>query len=133
MSGGGRQCLQGRRHHFGDLVVADLPRRARTGFLRQAVQPPLGKTLAPCRHRQAGDVEPVGNGNVAQTLRRKQNNLRPHRIRPGGLPAARPRLQFVPLCLVQLNVNRGSPGHANLPNPGIGKVNHATRTMYNYF
>ena len=92
-----------------------------------SARPSSRRSAKRLRHRQAGDVEPVGNGNVAQTLRREQNNLRPHRVRLGGLPAARPRLQFVPLRLVQVNPNRSSPGQTNLPNLSPGKVNHDTK------
>jgi hypothetical protein len=71
-------------------------------FVGQPIEPPLGKALAPCCGRHAGDPELLRDGPVAQPLRRQQHDLGPQRVAAGYLPTAQASRQFAPLGLTAL-------------------------------
>ena len=133
MRRGDRHRLQRRRHHLGDLLVADLARSTRAGLIDQAVQAAGRKPPAPRRHRDTRDPEPLRDRQIGHAVRRQQHDLRPHRIRPSDLPSTCPRLQFAPLGVVQLNPDRSAPPHARLPDPKRPSGNHSTSNMASYF
>jgi hypothetical protein len=65
----GRHRLQRGRHDLRDLVVAELARGTRARLVGQAVQALGGEALAPGRHGQARDPEPLGDRDVGQAAR----------------------------------------------------------------
>jgi hypothetical protein len=81
-------------------IVSSVTAGAR--FVGQPLEPPLGKALAPCRGRHAGDPELLRDGPVAQPLRRQQHDLGPQRVAAGYLPTAQASRQFAPLGLTAL-------------------------------
>src|SRR5512132_4139080 len=119
--------------HLGDLVVVDLAWGTRAGLVDKPVQTLRRKPLAPGRHRDAGDAEPLRDRQVAHAVRREPYDLRPHRIRTSDLPPTCPRLQFAPLGVVQLNPDCSSPPHAPLPDPKRRSGHHSTTNMASYF
>ena len=60
-----RHRLQRPRHHFGDLVVADLARGAGTRLVVEPVEALVGKAAAPGADRQARDLQLLRNRRVA--------------------------------------------------------------------
>ncbi len=108
---GARHRLQGGRHHLGNLVVADLARRARPGFVKQPIQTPGRKPLAPACHRDPRRAEPLGDCQIGQAFVRQQHDLRPNRIAARRLAASHPRLKLRPLTISQLDPDRAASRH----------------------
>jgi hypothetical protein len=111
---GGGHRLQRRRHHLGDLLVADLARRSGTGLVGQTVQAVRGESLAPSRHGEAADPEPLGDGDVGHAIRREQHDLGAQRVAARGLPPPRPSLQLAAFGGVQGDPDSRAPPHPSL-------------------
>jgi hypothetical protein len=62
--------------HFGDLVIADLPRRARTGLVQQTRKTMLGKAPSPLAYRVGGDVDPQADVFVLCAFRGQKHDAR---------------------------------------------------------
>ena len=94
----------------------DAERGATVAFsIAKACQNFGGKVFAPCRHRQTADAKPLGDGDVGQPIGRTKDNLQPHGVRTGYLPAPRPRFQFAPFPFAKLDHVRRCPSHHGLP------------------
>ena len=61
---GTRHRLQ-RRHHSGDLVVADLAGCARPGLVKQSIQTPRREPRVPACHLDPCDALPLGDYKMA--------------------------------------------------------------------
>src|SRR3954463_7147613 len=94
-----------------DLLVADPPRRARPGFVEQAVRAQPGEALAPFADGMLGDTQFRGDGGVAPPCGGMQDNASPQRQSLRRLAASRPRFQLGAFRLVQLQGRRYAIGH----------------------
>ncbi len=102
-----RRRLQCPANDFGDLVVADLPRRARSRLVHQPVSAMLRKSLAPLADSIGRCVHPQRDAFVLQPLRGKQNDPSPWSQSLRRSPARRKPQEFAPLALRQSDRNRG--------------------------
>jgi hypothetical protein len=109
-----RSLRQRAVHQRRDLLVLDLPRRARTGLIQQSVRALPGKALAPFADGVLGNAEFRCNRAVAQPSGRLQHD-------PGAqgkclrrLTPPCPTLKLNPLRLAQAQNRRHSVGHLRL-------------------
>src|SRR4029453_17209480 len=107
--------LQRRSHDFGDLLVADLARSARTRLIDKAVQTLRGEPLTPSLHRHPRDPKLPRDHEVWQAGGGKQHDLRTHAVRPRDLPPSRPRFKLGALGVSQLDANRSPSRHPRFP------------------
>ena len=105
----GRRRLQRQPDRLGDLVVADLARRAGPRLVEQPVQPVRGEAATPLAHRVGVRPHLGADRLVLHPGCRRQHDPRPPRHRLPGLLRPRQRLQFLPLSLAQPNRHRALP------------------------
>ncbi len=74
MRGAGRRSLQRQADRLGDLVVADLPRRAGPRLIEQPIQSVRRKTAPPFAHRVGIRSNLKANRLVLHPSRRRQDN-----------------------------------------------------------
>jgi len=63
-----RRTLQGLNHDLLDLIVTDLARRPRSGFIIEPFQPSFQKTGTPFPHHAFRAAESLRHGLIVQTL-----------------------------------------------------------------
>ena len=73
--------LQRPRHHLGDLVVADLARRAGPRLIVEPAEPPLGKAGTPQADGPSRDAQLLGDRQITQTVAAK-STIRARRAAP---------------------------------------------------
>ena len=64
---------------FGDVVIANLARRARTRLVEKAVNPALGEPPPPFAYRVGGCAEAQADVSVFHAFSREQDDTRPLR------------------------------------------------------
>ena len=123
--------LQRPRHHLGDLVVADLARRAGPRLIVEPAEPPLGKAGTPQADGPSRDAQLLGDRQITQTVRRQKHDPRPPRRPVRRLATPNPPLKLNPLPIAQNNRNRlaarhhclqiGDPGRKESQNKTFGQ------------
>jgi hypothetical protein len=101
-----RRRLERLANDFGDVVIANLARRARTRLVEKTVNPALGEPPPPFAHRVGGCVDAQADVSVFRAFSREQDDTRPLRQPLRCLPARRQALQLPPLNRRQINRNR---------------------------
>ncbi len=123
MRGPGRWHLQRPPNGIGDLVIANLARRARP----EPVQPLFGKAATPLAHCVRVRLDLGTDRLVLQTCRRSQHDPGPPCHRLARLVSPRQRLQLPPLSRAQRNRHRRLAHHHLLDRP-CDRRNFAIRT-----
>ena len=99
----------------GDLVVADLTRRARARLVVKPVQAIAGEPPAPHTRGVRANVEFGRDLLIIQAIRCGQNNARSNRQRLRRAMFTGQSRQRLPLCLVQYNRDRSPLRHSRPP------------------
>ena len=93
--------LQGARHDFFHLGVANLARSARAGFIHQAFQAGSAKALPPLAHGAGARPALPGHGLVRKAFGATQNDAGSQGQALCGFRSPRPLLQFLMLLVPQ--------------------------------
>jgi hypothetical protein len=107
--------LQRHPDRLGDRVVADLPGRARPGFVAQAVHPVLGEPPAPLADRVLAQVEPPGDRRIGQAIHGQKDDPSPSRQRLARRLRPHQRLQLCALVRRKGDLDRPAIRHADPP------------------
>ncbi len=101
-----RRRLERLANDLGDLVIADLARRAGTGLVIKTRHPMFGEPAPPFSNRVGGCAQPQADVLVCHPFRRVQDDARPLRQPLRGLASRRKALKFAPLAVGQIDPNR---------------------------
>ena len=98
-----RRRLERLANDLGDLVIADLARRAGTGLVIKTRHPMFGEPAPPFSNRVGGCAQPQADVLVCHPCRRVQDDARPLRQPLRGLAPRRKALKFAPLAVGQID------------------------------
>ena len=110
-----RRCLKGLANDLGDLVVADLARRAGTGLVVETIHAMLGEPTPPFAYGVGRSAHPQADVLVLRAFRREQHHARPLGQPLRSLAPRRQALKFAPLALRQIDRNSRLPHRQNSP------------------
>ena len=119
--------LQRLAYRARDLVIADLPGRARARLVVKPIHAVRGKAIAPCAGRRCTDADLGGNRFVVEPARRRENNPRSFRQCLRGSMLARQCSQLASLRIIEYDRYRStfrhsrplSQGHENVTDLSI--------------
>jgi hypothetical protein len=94
-----RRRLKRLANDLGDLVIADLARRAGTGLVTETLDPMLCKPRPPFAHGVGRSPDPQADGLVLLAFRGQKDDARPLGQPLRRLPSRRQTLEFAPLAL----------------------------------
>ena len=93
-----RGGLEGLANDFGDIVIANLPRRSGTRFVEKAIHAQLREPPPPFAHRVGGRADAKADVSVFRAFSRKQDDTRPLRQPLRCLPARSQTLKLYNSC-----------------------------------
>ena len=97
------------------LIVSDPPRRARSRFVEQPVEPILQKARPPLADRRGRDMQPFGDAGGRSTVGAREDDASATRHVRRTARSVRERIKFLPFVGGQLHLRRGtSCAHARL-------------------
>jgi hypothetical protein len=118
-----RRRLKRLANDLGDLVIADLARRAGTGLVIETLDPMLRKPPPPFAHGVGRSPDPQADGLVLRAFRGQKDDARPLGQPLRRLPSRRQTLEFAPLALGQ-NDRNSHLAHANPPPTSAASESH---------